>query len=325
MTSLTQTLTISPGINYEFVHLPYTSNQTNTILFLHGFPSSLHSWRHQIKHFNQLGYGCLAPNLMGYGKTYSPSDFQEYKTKQMVLHLVTLLSYLAINTPVIVVGHDFGTIVASRFALYYPERVQALILLSIGYNPPGIVDIDRTINNAKEAVGYDIYGYWKFFGFDDDAAQLIEKNVNSFLDIAFPPSEDALALWRSDFTPTGKLKEWLQNRKSLSRRASYLTDSDYNVYLGYVLEGMKRKLNWYKAQFNNVNAEDEKNLDSNIQMPTLFIPGLRDAVGIPALYAAQKQYIEDLTVIELDATHWIMEEKFQEVNKNIEEWIKKRF
>ena len=45
--------------------------------------------------------------------------------------------------------------------------------------------------------------------------------------------------------------------------------------------------------------------------------GSRDAVGAPALFATQKQYIEDLTVIEIDATHWIMEEKFQEVNNNI--------
>ncbi|CAF4210261.1 unnamed protein product, partial [Rotaria sordida] len=66
MISLTQTFTVSPGINYEYLHLPAVLNQTSTILFLHGFPSSLHSWRHQIDHFHRLGYGCLAPNLMGY-------------------------------------------------------------------------------------------------------------------------------------------------------------------------------------------------------------------------------------------------------------------
>ncbi|CAF1123390.1 unnamed protein product [Rotaria sordida] len=243
----------------------------------------------------------------------------------MVLHLVALLSHLMIDRPVIVVGHDFGTLTASRFALYQPERIQALILLSVGYHAPGLIDVDRAIENAKEVLGYDIYGYWRFFGFDDNAAELIEKNVNSFLDIGFPPSEDALTLWRSDFTPTGKLKQWLQNGKSLPRRASYLTDSDYNVYLGYLLEGMKGKLNWYKAQFNNVNAEDEKDLDPHIRMPTLFIAGLRDAVGAPVLFAAQNTYINDLTVIELNATHWIMEEKAQEVNNAIEEWLKQRF
>jgi pimeloyl-ACP methyl ester carboxylesterase len=115
MTSLTQTFVVSPGITYEYVYYPPKTNDTTTYLFLHGFPSSLHSWRHQINHFNTLGYGCLAPNLLGYGKTYLPSDIQEYKTKQMVLHLVALLSHLMIDRPVIVIGHDLPSMSQNGF------------------------------------------------------------------------------------------------------------------------------------------------------------------------------------------------------------------
>ncbi|CAF0924935.1 unnamed protein product [Rotaria sp. Silwood1] len=239
----------------------------------------------------------------------------------MVLHLVTLLSHLMINHPVIVVGHDFGTVPASRFALYEPQRVQALILLSVGYRPPGPPSISQTADVVNEIVGYDIFGYAKFFGLDSDAAQLIEKNANSFLDLAYPPTDDALTLWRSNFSPTGKLKEWLLEGRRLPRRASYLSDTDYHVYLGYILEGMKPKLNWYTAQLNNINEEDERYLDPNLQMPCLFIGGLRDAVGVPVLFAAQKQYMTQLTVLEMNATHWIMEEMPQEVNEAIEKWV----
>ena len=245
MTSFTQTFAVSSGINYEYVYRPPMHNETTTFLFLHGFPSSLHIWRHQIDHFSRLGYGCLAPNLMGYGKTYSPSNVTEYKTKQMVLHLVALLSHLMINRPVIVVGHDFGTLPASRFALYQPERIQAVVLLSIGY----IQNEDINSNAVQDLVGYDAFGYQKFFSSDPDAADLIENNPNSFLDIVYPPTDDALTLWRSNFSPTGKLKEWLLEGRRLPQRASYLSDTDYHVYLGYILEGMQPKLNWYVAQF----------------------------------------------------------------------------
>lgn len=323
MTSLTQTFAVSPGINYEYVYVPPASNQSETILFLHGFPSSLHSWRHQIDYFGKKGYGCLAPNLMGYGKTYSPSDFREYKTKQMVLHLVALLAFLSIDRPLTVVGHDFGTIVASRFALYEAARVRSLVLISVGYRQPNgdaSADVENAIETAKNALGYDIFGYWRFFGFDDQAASLIENNVNSFIDLAFPPPEDAVELWRSNFSPTGKLKEWLENNKTLPRRANYLNVKDYNVYLGYFLEGMKPKLNWYKSQFNDVNLDDEKSLDPMIQVPTLFIGGLRDAVSVPILYAGQKQFIPNLTSIDINGTHWLMEEKYDEVNETIEKF-----
>jgi len=314
MTSLTQTFVVSPGITYEYVYYPPKTNDTTTHLFLHGFPSSLHSWRHQINHFNRLGYGCLAPNLLDYGKTYSPSDIQEYKAKKMVLHLVALLSHLMIDRSAIVVGHDWGVLPASRFALYEPERVRALILLSIGYLPPGKLDIDETIDTIKQAFGYDALGYWKFLGLDSDAADLIEKNANSFLDLVFPPLDDAVTLWRTNFLPQGKLKEWLLDGRRLPHRASYLSVSDYYVNLGYILEGVKPKLNWYTAYIGNVNEEDEKNLDPNIRLPCLFIA---DAVSDPVLFASQKQYMPQLTIIEMNTTHWTMEEKPREVNEAI--------
>lgn len=321
MTSLTQTFAVAPGINYEYVYRPATGSDMTTFLFLHGFPSSLHSWRHQIDHFNHLGYGCLAPNLLGYGKTYRPSNITEYKTKQMVLHLVMLLSHLMIDRPVIVVGHDFGTLPATRFALYEPQRVQGLILLNIGYFPPNIQRGEANDDVLLGILGYDALGYRKFFGLDPDAASIIEKNVFSFLDIAFPPSDEALDIWRTNFCPTGKLKEWLLAEKRLPRRASFLTDSDYYVYLGYILEGIQPKLNWYIAQYNSINKEDEQDLDPNLQVPCLYIGASRDPVAVPVLFTSQKQYISQLTVLEMNATHWIMEEMPQAVNEAIAKWI----
>ena len=81
---------------------------------------------------------------------------------------------------------------------------------------------------------------------------------------------------------------------------------------------MMPKLNWYKAQMANVDEEDEKNLDPNIRMPCLLIA---DALGVPILFALQKQYMPQLTMIEMNSTHWIMEEKPREVNEAIEQWI----
>ena len=325
MASLIQTVSLLAGITYEFHHVPPLQNQSTTILFLHGFPSSLHSWRHQIEHFSRLGYGCLTPNLMGYGKTYSPLEYEEYRMKQMVLHLVALLAHLKIETPVIVVGHDFGTVLATRFTLHEPARVKGLVLLNIGYGRPGPLDIDRAIEMSRLASGYEVFGYWRFFAQDPDAADIIEKNAESFLDIGFPPSEQALDLWRANFTPTGQLKQWLIKGTRLPKRASYLTDIDYHVYLGYLLEGMRSKLNWYKSRVNNVDRDDEKDLDPYLKTPCLFLAATRDAVAIPELFSSQKEFINDLTVKEIDSTHWMMEEKVNEVNEAIQQWIHEKF
>lgn len=104
----TQTIEILPNITYEFLHANATSGKP-TFLFLHGFPSSFHSWRHQTKYFSEKGYGCLVPNLMGYGKTYSPLNASEYSSKTMIEHLIVLLNRVGLgNSSIFVVGHDWG-------------------------------------------------------------------------------------------------------------------------------------------------------------------------------------------------------------------------
>jgi pimeloyl-ACP methyl ester carboxylesterase len=105
-----QNIEVVPGINYEYIYVKGNNNNESevTILFLHGFPSSFNSWRNQIEYFSDEGYDCIAPNMMGYGKTYSPLNTKEYKMKSMVEHLIVLLNNLQIDK-VIVIGHDWGT------------------------------------------------------------------------------------------------------------------------------------------------------------------------------------------------------------------------
>ena len=131
----TQNYAVADGINYEYLYNKAKDDSKPTLLFLHGFPASFYCWRHQINYFSKQGYGCLAPNLMGYGKTYSPLDEKEFKAKSMVHHLISLLDHLNLNK-VIIVGHDWGCRPATRFVLYHPDRTLGLILFNVGYRPP---------------------------------------------------------------------------------------------------------------------------------------------------------------------------------------------
>ena len=181
--------------------------QSRLSYFYNGFPSSFHSWRHQLEYFSRQNFDCLAPNLMGYGKTYSPMNKDEYKCKTRIEHLVTLLDHLNIKK-VIVIGHDWGTRVASRFVLYHPERTLGVTLISGGYSAPALFDLDRALEASKQAIGYETLGYWKFFE-ADDAAKIIENNLESFIDLAFASNP---ILWKTDFAPVGKstrvVNEW---------------------------------------------------------------------------------------------------------------------
>jgi soluble epoxide hydrolase/lipid-phosphate phosphatase len=255
--------------------------------------------------------------MMGYGKTYSPLNKEEYKGKSMAEHLIFLLNHLQVKK-VIVIGHDWGTRAASRFVLHHPERTVGVVLISGTYNAPALLDLDRALEASKKAIGYEIFGHWTFFG-ADDAATIIKNNLESFMDLVFASDP---TLWKTNFAPVGKLREWLANRNRTSR-ATYMTENDYAILRRYHLEGMQPKLNWFKAMIANVDWNDEKNVDPVIKRPMLLLGGAKDAVSLIASYGGPNQYVADLEIVALDTGHWVMEENPDAVSREIDRWLKR--
>lgn len=100
-----QTTTTRRGYVYSYYYKPSTKGKP-TLLFLHGFPSTHRSWSAQITHFTQGGYGVIAPDLLGYGKTSAPNDAGEYKVQAMSNDIIDILNDLKV-TKVIAVGHNW--------------------------------------------------------------------------------------------------------------------------------------------------------------------------------------------------------------------------
>ncbi|EHA8591454.1 bifunctional epoxide hydrolase 2-like [Cocos nucifera] len=120
------------------------------VLLLHGFPELWYSWRHQISGLAARGYRAIAPDLRGYGDTDAPPDVASYSIFHIVGDLVALLDALALQH-VFVVGHDWGALIAWNLCMFRPDRVKALVNLSVAFMPR---------NPAMKPVDYfrDLYG-----------------------------------------------------------------------------------------------------------------------------------------------------------------------
>ena len=103
--SIASSTTLNDGTTYSYVHVQPQDNKPY-ILFLHGFPESSFGWRHQIPHFSKLGYGIIAPDLLGYGGTSKPANLKAYIMKKMAEELCHVLDALGIKQ-VIGVGHEW--------------------------------------------------------------------------------------------------------------------------------------------------------------------------------------------------------------------------
>jgi haloalkane dehalogenase len=91
------------------------------IVFLHGNPSSSHSWRHILPH---VGAGrLLAPDLIGMGR--SPKPDIAYTFADHADHLDAWFDHLGLDD-VVLVGHDWGGALAFDRAARHPGRVRGL-------------------------------------------------------------------------------------------------------------------------------------------------------------------------------------------------------
>jgi pimeloyl-ACP methyl ester carboxylesterase len=171
-------VTLPSGVTYGYVYNRPVSLKP-TLLFLHGFPSAVYDWRHQISYFSNTGYGVMAPDLLGYGSSDKPLDIREYKGKKMASEIIEILDHENISK-VHGVGHDWGSFLLSRLANYYPERFYSYAFLDIAYMPPGLFDIEAAEADSIKQVGYERLGFWRFF-MEDDAGEILKDHVRCFI------------------------------------------------------------------------------------------------------------------------------------------------
>jgi pimeloyl-ACP methyl ester carboxylesterase len=106
------------------------------ILFLHGFPELWYTWRHQMVALSSLGYRTIAPDLRGYGDTDAPESVDAYTSLHVVGDLIGLIdAVVGDREKVFVVGHDWGAIIAWHLCLFRPDRVKALVNMSVVFDP----------------------------------------------------------------------------------------------------------------------------------------------------------------------------------------------
>ena len=206
-----QSFSTSRSHVYSYIHVQSTNSERPTLLLLHGFPSHASDWIYQIEHFSSLGYGILAPDLLGYGQTSKPRNADAYRLKRMSNDLIELLDYVNLEK-VIGIGHDFGSTLLSRFAAYYPEHLSACVFLAVG--PPRLgtpFNVDAINSMTKEQLGYEMLGYVPFISRGPDSESIMEKNAKCVMSLLF--CADEKREWRHHFRPLGAFEKFVVEDK----------------------------------------------------------------------------------------------------------------
>jgi pimeloyl-ACP methyl ester carboxylesterase len=270
------------------------------IVLCHGWPEHAFSWRHQMPALADAGYHVIVPNQRGYGKSSKPSEVTDYDVEHLTGDLVALLDHFGYDHATFV-GHDWGAMVVWWLALLHPERVDRLVALSMSYMDRG----ERPwVEAMEEMLGDDFY-FVDFNRRPGVADAALEANTARFLrnlyrknvPIAVTEPGNAMVSLAEADTPMGD---------------PIMSDRELAVFVAaFESSGFTSNINWYRNVDRNWHLLAD--VDPIVRQPALMIHGARDLVARNDRLA---DVVADVTEIELDCGHWIMDELPEETSQS---------
>lgn len=155
----------------------HEQGEGDTIVLLHGNPTSSYLWRDVIPHIADLGR-CIAPDLVGHGDSAKLSD-QGPGTYRFVDHreyLDALLDHLEIGDKVTLVIHDWGSALGFDWANRHQDRVAGIVYMEAIVRPiPSWQDWPEAARGV-------------FQGFRSEAGETMVIDKNVFVERVLPGS-----------------------------------------------------------------------------------------------------------------------------------------
>ncbi|OIW18375.1 hypothetical protein TanjilG_31515 [Lupinus angustifolius] len=286
------------------------------IFFIHGFPNLWYSWRNQITYLASHGYHCVAPDLRGFGDTDVPAIAISYTTLHVVGDLIGLLDTIASDEEkVFVVGHDWGAMIAWSLCLYRPDRVKAVVNLSVAFTPRNPKTKPLDVLRAVYGNDYYICRFQELGDIESEFAQIgTERVLKEFLTYTKPGPL---------YLPKGKA--FGNPIDSPITLPSWLSEEEFNYYVTkYTKTGFTGALNYYR----NLDLNWELTAPwtgAEIKVPVKFIvgdldltynaPGSKDYINNGG-FKRFVPLLEDVVVID-GAGHFLNEERADEINQHI--------
>ncbi len=250
-------------------------------LCLHGFPEVALSWREQMRALAGIGYRVWAPNQRGYGCSSRPEAMQDYAIEHLMADIACLIDVahqLHGASEVVLLGHDWGGIVAWCFATRRLRPLAKLVIINV----PHPVCFMRAARRPGQMLRS---WYVLLFQLPGLAEWLLGRNK------AKPVGE---MLLRTSSNPRQFPDELVQ-----ATRANAVQPG-----------ALKAMLNWYRAFLRGGGLRRQLRLGfPKIEVPTLLLWGEADVALAKYTMDGTDEFVRDLTVEFLPGvSHWVQQD-----------------
>jgi epoxide hydrolase 4 len=254
------------------------------LVMVHGFPDFWYSWRAQMpvlaKHFH-----VVAIDQRGYNLSGQPEGVENYKTDKLVSDLAAVVEHFGPGKAVIV-GHDWGGMVAWTFAMTHPELTDRLIVLNLPH-PRGL--IREMMTNPQQ-----------------------QKNSQYARDFQKP---DAAKHMSADL-----LTFWVKDPQARQVYRSALKRSSMEGMLNYY------KANYPRVTSTDKDGKDAKPAIPpfpSVKCSVLLIHGLKDQALLPGALNDTWNWVDkDLTLVTIpEAGHFVQQDAADLVTRSMVAWL----
>ncbi len=117
------------------IHYATAGDSGPLVVMIHGFPDFWYSWNEQIKAL-QSTHRVAAMDLRGYNRSDKPKGLDNYAIPKLVSDVAAVIRDMG-EKKAVIVGHDWGGMVAWQFAMTKPEMTDRLAVLNLPH-PKGL-------------------------------------------------------------------------------------------------------------------------------------------------------------------------------------------
>ena len=255
------------------------------VIFLHGFPETSFMWKNLILDISKLGFYCIAPNLRGYSNKACPPGKKNYTLDKLAKDVIGIAKAIG-QDKFHLVGHDWGAGIGWKVTHDYPNAILSWTGLSV----PHLQAFGEAI--LKDSEQNKMSQYVKSFQWPLLPEKMIRKN---------------------DFGLFRKL--WIHSSKA-----------EIEDYLSVFRDKKKltAALNYYRSNYKLLKKAAKSQILGEINVATLFIWGEKDmAIGAFAVENGHKFMKNDYVFLKLDAGHWLIQTKYQEIKSALSEHLLK--